>query len=164
MNRILIVGISGTGKTRLAAQLSEELNLPVFHLDSIFWKKNWQEEDPAIVENSIKDIIDAETWIMEGYVEPLGCERVAAADQVIYLDYSGSNALLGGLQRWKQFRNKKRPEMPEENTESFGFKFLMTLLRRDERPEIEQAIKGEENKVVRLKTRKQTDRYLSALS
>jgi len=164
LNRILIVGISGTGKTRLAKQLSIILNLPVIYLDTIFWKENWQEENPKVVEAKIKEVIGRHQWIIEGYVEPLGKLRVERADLVLCLDYPGRVALLGGLQRWLQYRHKARPEMPIGNTESLGFKFLMTLLRRRERPEIEAAILGNEDKVVRLKSRRQTERYLTQLN
>jgi adenylate kinase family enzyme len=164
MNRILIVGISGTGKTRLANQLAKKLSLPIVLLDSIFWKSNWQEENPGIVESKISQALKGDKWIIEGYIEPLGRQRAERADEIIYLDYPGVAAMLGGLQRWKQYRNKTRPEMPEGNTESLGIKFLLTLLRRDERPEIEKALHGYGDKVVRLKSRKSTERYFKLLS
>jgi len=163
MKRILVVGISGSGKTRLAKLLSEKLHLPVIHLDTIFWKENWQEEDSQIVEEKIRDSITQGQWIIEGYIEPLSRERVVRADTVLFLDYPAYAALWGGLSRWRQYRGKKRPEMPTGNTESLGLKFLMTLLRRDERPEIKAAIKGFEAKVVRLKSRRSTKRYLAKL-
>jgi len=164
MKRILIVGVSGTGKTRLAHQLSEKLHLPAILLDAIFWQENWQEEDPKVVEAKIKEAINKEEWIIEGYIEPLGTERVKRADVVLYLDYSGILALLGGLSRWRQFRGKIRPEMPVGNIETLGWKFLMTLLRRDERPEIETAIHAYEDKVIRLKSRKATEKYLNKVA
>jgi hypothetical protein len=80
---------------------------------------------------------------------------------VIYLDYPGYLTFWGGLQRWQKFRGKVRPEMPAGNTETLGWKFLITLPRRDERPEIETAIKGHEAKIVRLKSRKATEAYLN---
>jgi adenylate kinase family enzyme len=163
MNRILIIGISGTGKTRFATLLSEKLDIPVIFLDSIFWKENWQEEDPKIVEAKINNLLKKDEWIIEGYIEPLGHERLKRADQVIYLDYPGAIAVLGGLQRWKKFRNKTRPEMPQGNTEFLGLKFLLSLLRRDERPEIEQTIAGYQDKVIRLRSRKAADKYLADL-
>jgi adenylate kinase family enzyme len=163
MNRILVVGISGTGKTYAAERLAQKFNLPVTYLDSIFWKENWKEEDEALVKSKIKKLINANEWVIEGYIEPLGKERVQQAELVIYLDYSGISAVLGGLDRRKQFRGKVRPEMPAGNTESVGIKFLWTLFMRHERPEIEKTISGYEQKVVRLKSRKQTESYLQHL-
>ena len=95
MKRILIVGVSGTGKTRLAHKLSHTLNIPAVLLDTIFWKENWEEQDPKIVKAKIRQEIAKDRWIIEGYIEPLGEERVKRADTVVYLDYPGYLALLG---------------------------------------------------------------------
>ncbi len=162
MKRILVIGISGTGKTRFASLLSEKLGIPVVSLDSIFWKENWVEEDEKVVEQKIADEIDKESWIIEGYIEPLSKQRVDAADTIIYLDHPGHQALRGGLARMVKHRKTPRPEMPAGNVDKFGYKFLKTLYTREERPEIERAIKGN-RKVIRLKNRKVVNKYLANL-
>ena len=45
MNRISIIGGSGTGNTTLAKNLGKQLNLPVYHIDGINYLDNWQERD-----------------------------------------------------------------------------------------------------------------------
>ena len=35
MNRVCIIGGSGTGKTTLANNLGKDLNLPIYHIDGI---------------------------------------------------------------------------------------------------------------------------------
>lgn len=34
--RILVIGSPGTGKSTFAKQLSQKMNIPVFHLDKLF--------------------------------------------------------------------------------------------------------------------------------
>ena len=51
MERILIIGCGGAGKSTLARQLGERTGLPVVHLDQLFWHPGWVE--------STKDEIDA---------------------------------------------------------------------------------------------------------
>ena len=41
MQRIIIIGCGGAGKSTLARKLGEVLDLPVVHLDQLFWKPNW---------------------------------------------------------------------------------------------------------------------------
>lgn len=38
--RSLIIGSPGSGKSTFAKQLSQKMNVPVFHLDKLFWKNN----------------------------------------------------------------------------------------------------------------------------
>ena len=45
MNRICIIGGSGTGKTTLANNLGKKLNLPIYYIDGINYFKNWETRD-----------------------------------------------------------------------------------------------------------------------
>src|SRR5690606_37268782 len=45
MQRIVILGCSGTGKSTLAQAIGARLGLPVVHLDSLFWKPGWVESE-----------------------------------------------------------------------------------------------------------------------
>ncbi len=39
--RIAIVGTTGSGKTTLAQQLSQRINVPHIELDALHWEPNW---------------------------------------------------------------------------------------------------------------------------
>ena len=42
MKKIVLIGSGGSGKSTLAKQLSHALGIPVYHLDTLFWKPNWK--------------------------------------------------------------------------------------------------------------------------
>lgn len=42
MDKVMVVGSSGSGKSTFSRQLSKILKVPVYHLDMYFWKPNWQ--------------------------------------------------------------------------------------------------------------------------
>jgi adenylate kinase family enzyme len=42
MNKIVVVGSGGAGKSTLSIQLSSILNIPVYHLDKYFWRPDWK--------------------------------------------------------------------------------------------------------------------------
>ena len=138
------------------------LGIPVVHLDSIFWKENWIEQDDAVVKQKIAEAIAKESWIIEGYLEPLSRQRVQAAEIVIYLDFPGYRAAQGGLNRMLRHRKVPRPEMPKGNVDKFGYAFLKSLYKREERPEIERAVSNNP-KLIRLTSRRAVKKYLCGL-
>ena len=53
--------------------------------------------------------------------------------------------------------------MAEGCIERLDRKYLKVMLTREERPEIEEAIKGFEKKIIRLKNRKETKKFIKEL-
>jgi len=45
INKIAIIGGSGTGKTTLAMKLSNITNIPSYHIDGIHHLENWEIRD-----------------------------------------------------------------------------------------------------------------------
>ena len=41
MQKIIVIGNAGSGKTTFSKALSKKLNLPLIHLDKIFWYGIW---------------------------------------------------------------------------------------------------------------------------
>src|SRR5687767_15921191 len=41
--RIAVIGRAGTGKTTIARRLAEAFDLPITHLDALFWTPDWKE-------------------------------------------------------------------------------------------------------------------------
>lgn len=161
VQKIAIIGISGSGKSHLARLIAQKTNLPLFHMDSLWWRPNWTEAPEAEVKTELKKILLKNEWIIEGYIEPLGIERLQQADQVIYLDCSPWQSLLGGLQRSIQYSSCPRPEMPIGCVDTFSFSYLKTMFRRAEREEIETIIKKSGVHIIRLKNRLATKKFLN---
>lgn len=85
--RIAIFGLPGSGKTTFADKLGKLLKIPVHHIDKHYFLPNWEfryhNEFLAIQNN----LVNEESWIIEGNsIKTLGI-RFAKADVVIYFCY-----------------------------------------------------------------------------
>ena len=63
MKRIIVVGVSGSGKTYTARKVSNMLNIPHYDLDDYYWKPGWQSKDRQEFTNNVTAITEKETWI-----------------------------------------------------------------------------------------------------
>ena len=124
MNRILILGCCGAGKSTFARALHKKSGLEVIHLDQLYWKPNWTETEPeewaAIIENEVKK----STWIMDGNYGGTMDIRIATADTIIYLDYSTAKCLFRVCKRIIKHHGKTRPDMTAGCPERFDLEFL----------------------------------------
>ena len=116
MERIVIIGNAGGGKTTLARALSQKLDLPLYMLDSAQWQPGMKLTPINELEKVLKKWTAQERWIIEGFgpmeLMPL---RFKAADTIIYLDLPLSQHLLWALKRQLQFAFKNRPELPPDS-------------------------------------------------
>lgn len=161
LQKIAIIGISGVGKSWTASYIGKKTNIPIVHMDQVWWEPYWKERPESVVQMDLLKKLQTASWVIEGYIQPLGVERLQQADLVIYLDFSGWQSLFGGLQRWFRHKKKKRPEMPEGCTDKLNFNYLKTMFLRAERAEIENVIKKSGISLVRLRSRSQLHKYLA---
>ena len=124
MERVIIIGCGGAGKSTLAQKMGEKTGLPVVHLDKLFWKPGWVESTPEEIDEKIRQELDKPQWIMDGNFNRTLPMRVARADTVIYLDFSRMACLLGVLKRVLTTYGKVRPDMGEGCPERIDFEFL----------------------------------------
>jgi len=59
--RIIIIGTTGAGKTRLATELSRLLNRSHIELDALYWEPNWQEAALAVFRERVIHALQGDT-------------------------------------------------------------------------------------------------------
>lgn len=124
MERIMIIGCSGSGKSRLALELKEKLGLPVVHLDQLWHKNGWQHISREDFDSRLAMAMNMDRWIIDGNYSRTIPQRLPKCDTIIYLDFSRWECLLGVFQRILLYRGKVRPDMADGCPERFDWEFI----------------------------------------
>lgn len=124
MQRIIIVGSGGAGKSTLARQLGELLGIPVTHLDTIFWQPNWQPISREALIAAQEHIVAQPCWIVDGNYSATLDLRLHAADTVIFLDMPRWLCLWRIGWRRVQYHGRSRPDMRAGCNEQLSWEFV----------------------------------------
>jgi adenylate kinase family enzyme len=138
MERVLVIGSPGGGKTTLSRELGELLDLPVYHLDKLFWKPGWALSDDASFRAAQRNLISEPKWIIDGNYDRTLDVRLPHADTVIHLDFPRHICLRRILKRIRSNWHKTRSDMAPGCPERLDISFLRFVWRfhRDHRPRI----------------------------
>ena len=166
MQRVLIIGPCGAGKSTLASTLGPLLDLPIFHMDQLNWKPGWVESSKEELRAKLQDITATKRWLIDGTYGGTLRERLERADTVVYLDYPVRLCAARLLRRIWTFKGRARPDMSEGCTERFDLGFLLYLLRWNSGPRIraEARLKGFEEKTLRFRNPAQLESWLGSLT
>ncbi len=163
--RIVILGVSASGKSTFARELAEKTNLPLIHMDEIMWNPDWQYIGDEETVGLIKEASEKEAWIIEGYIDKgARVDLFNKADTLLYLDYPAWLPALRYIKRWWQHRTDPRPELPG-CPEKFSFDFLKRVYLRKEVYRLEKLFKEVDynSKIIRLKSPKDSKKLLQSL-
>jgi len=123
MDRIAIIGSAGAGKSTLALKIAKIVNLPLFHMDRLFWKPGWVETPKSEFNAIVEEVSKKPRWIIDGNYSRTMDIRLDAADMIIFLDYSRFLCLFRAIKRSFLFRNRYRPDITEGCEEKFNLEF-----------------------------------------
>jgi adenylate kinase family enzyme len=102
VQRVVVVGGPGTGKSTLARVVSATLGAEHVELDALWWDAGWVPSDPGQFVMKTRDcLLDTKRWIVDGnYLDVVGRAEVwPAADTVVWLDLPRRVAFRRTIQR-----------------------------------------------------------------
>jgi adenylate kinase family enzyme len=107
VERVLVLGRGGAGKSTFAHELGLSTGLPVVELDKEFWRSDLVGLSRECWVALQHDLVEPRTWILDGDLGPydvLG-PRLEVADTVIVLDYSLVRCVWQSLRRSRERRD-----------------------------------------------------------
>jgi len=166
MERIIIIGCPGAGKTTLARALKEKLGLPLVHLDQLWWKENWEHVTREEFDSRLAMAVNMDRWIIDGNYSRTIEMRLPRCDTIIYLDFDRWLCLCGMLQRVIRNHGKTRPDMGGNCPERFDWEFVKWIwnFNKENRTRNYTWIaKTKHARAIVLKNRREVKRFMESL-
>lgn len=159
MEKVIIIGCPGAGKSTFARKLKEKTGLPLFYLDMIWHKPDGTNISRDEFDGKIKGIMKKKQWILDGnYIRTLEM-RLKECDTVFLLDYPLELCLEGASSRI----GKERPDMPWIESElDLEFRQFIVDFPRDSLPKIYELLKKyeKEKELHIFRKREDAEEYL----
>jgi adenylate kinase family enzyme len=121
--RIVVLGVTGSGKTTLAATLARRLSVPHVEMDALHWDAGWTEAPDDIFRERTALALAGDAWVADGNYSKIRDIAWGRADTLVWLDYSLS-LILWRLVRRTTGRIITRVELWNGNRESLRGAFF----------------------------------------
>jgi hypothetical protein len=84
---IVVIGVTGCGKSTLAEELARKLELDTIELDALYWKPGWIESGTEEFREKVDLATRAGRWALAGNYSKVRDIVWPRADAVVWLDY-----------------------------------------------------------------------------
>ncbi|EIV91288.1 adenylate kinase [Frankia sp. QA3] len=168
VQRVLVVGSGGAGKSTLARELARQTGLPAVHLDRYFWRPGWVATPVEEWRAVVAGLVANPAWVMDGNYAGTLDLRIPAAELIVFLDLPRRITIARVLRRWARWRGRNRPDAAPGCPEKLDLAFLRWLWNypRDSRARLLRALDahGAAARVVRLCTAREVRLWLGAVA
>lgn len=162
--RIVVCGCSGAGKTVLARALGWRLDLPVTHLDALYYDERWTPAPPDVFVRRQREVVAGPAWVLDGNYASTLPLRLSVADVVVFLDLPAWACLGGILARRLRTGGGQDPATGVHDRVTPDLIRYVVGYRRHMRPRVRRLVaEHATGAVVTLTSRRAVHRYLRAM-
>ncbi len=163
MERIMVIGCPGSGKSTFSRELHRITGIPLFHLDMMNWNADRTTVDKEVFRARLSDTIKKNEWIIDGNYGSTIELRLKECDTVIFLDYPLEVCLEGIMER----RGKGRTDMPwveAEDEEDAEFIEFIKNYNSQSRPQVMELLdKYSDKKIIIFRNRDEANEFLKQM-
>ena len=162
MNKVIIIGCPGSGKTTFAEKLQKCTGLPLYYLDAIWHKPDKTHIPREEFDQRITEIFSEEKWIIDGNYKRTIEMRIKECDTAFLFDLPTEVCLQGVTERI----GKERYDLPWLETQvDPEFRQFIEDFPKDTLPYIYLLIEKykDEKRVIIFKAREEADGFIEKM-
>lgn len=166
MQKVLVLGCAGSGKSTFSKRLGEITGLPVIHLDALYWKSGWIASTEEEWDRTIEELLRRDEFIMDGNYSRTLEQRLAGADVVFFFDLPRWLCIYRALRRRVMYHGKTRSDMAEGCHEKIDLEFLKWIwnFKKRSRGRIVKTLEQAQSKkkIYIFKSSKEAEAFISS--
>ena len=163
MEKVIVIGSPGAGKSTFARKLRDKTGLPLYYLDMIFHNADKSTVSREEFDKQLSEIVATDQWIIDGNYQRTLPLRFKKCDAIFFFDVPLEECLEGATARI----GTKREDMPwVEEVFDEEFKQYIIDFPKDQLPLIYDLISKHENdkEIIVFKSRFEADEWLKGYS
>ena len=157
--KIIVVGCCGSGKSTFAKKLAEKTDLPLYHLDNIYWLPDASHLEQTEFVQKQNEIMKNDSWIIDGNYGGTIKHRIEECELVFFFDLPTDVCLKGVLQREKVRDDIACELEPGEEL----LNFIKDYNKKSKPKLLFLFMTHPRVKVITFKSHKEADNYLTSL-
>lgn len=84
MKKIIVIGCPGSGKSTFSKALHNITNIPLYHLDMMYWNTDRTTVEQSVFLNRLSNILNKSQWIIDGNYQSTLELRIKVCDTVVF--------------------------------------------------------------------------------
>ena len=164
MEKVIVIGCPGSGKSTFSKVLHKVIELPLYHLDMLYWNADRTTVPRPIFLERLSKIIEQDLWIIDGNYGSSIEMSLKACDTVFFLDYPLEICIEGVNLR----KGKKRTDMPWVEESDEVDKELIEFIKNydsNSRPKVIELLnKYNDKNIFIFNSRNEADEFLSQIN
>ena len=119
MQKVIVIGCPGSGKSTFSKALHDATGLPLYHLDMMYWNADGTKVQKSTFMERLHQALEKELWIIDGNYGSTMELRMQLCDTVFFLDYPPDICIDGVKARKGKERTDIPCVMPEDDDNEF---------------------------------------------
>lgn len=160
MQRVIVIGCPGSGKSTFSRALHSATGLPLYHLDMMKWTADGSFVPGHIFMERLNSALEKDAWIIDGNYASTMELRMQSCDTVFFLDFPTDVCLAGVKSR----KGQKRSDIPCATLEDEDREFVESIRNYNSvnRPAVMELLRRYSHKrIIIFRDRNEAGEFLS---